>query len=129
MDAVSQEVARREISRWLDYKQVGERKRIEREDQIDALVGAVQDGVLSVTDDNYLVQQLKFPIEGVDELKYKPRLATRDLKKRLEQVKTGDADGRVQAHVCELTGQSSGIIGLLDTEDYSISQNIAIFFF
>jgi hypothetical protein len=51
-----------------------------------------------------------------------------EVQARTKQVKAGDANGILMAYVAALTGENTGIIGKMDTEDYNICQSIAVFF-
>jgi hypothetical protein len=134
MNLVSKEVAELEVTKWLDFKKVSETKREANKESIKSLCEAVSDGSLTLNDDNKFIHKLKFPIENnegivtVSELKYKPRLTTKNVKPYLSSVKATDVDGRIMAYVCALTENSTNIIAEIDTEDYSVCQSIAIFF-
>ena len=129
---VSKEVAVKEIQKWLDYKQVDELKVEENQTSIDTLVYAIQTGHLSFNSkDNMLTQKLKFPIGNettIDVLVYKPRLKMSEVHLRTQNVKSNDTFGLITAYVCALTGQNSGLINEIETEDNRIAQAIAIFF-
>lgn len=128
---VSRDVAEKEITKWLDFKRVNDKKRETQSDSVDVLIDAVADGFLTLNDNHTLVHNLIFPIEGelpVRELEYKPRLKVSTVHTHLNGVKSSDADGRVCAYVAALTSRPKDVIKGLDTEDYSISQSIAVFF-
>jgi hypothetical protein len=61
-------------------------------------------------------------------LKFRPRLTVGEINKRLKGVSPKEADARVVAYVAALTGQNSGVIELLDTNDYDVCQAISVFF-
>lgn len=135
MSKISREQATNEINSWLDYKKVGEKKREAYADSIEALVSAVENGSLSLTPEKVLVQELSFPIgeDGKDTmavktLEFKPRLKISTVHNHLQGVKSTDADGRVHAYVAALTSKPKDLIRAMDTEDFSTSQAIAIFF-
>lgn len=128
---VSLDVAKKEVDKWLDYKCVNEKKRESYEEQIEILIDAIADGILTLAEDNTLVHKLLFPLEGelpLSELKYKPRIKVSTIQAHLNGVKSKDADGRLCAYVAALTSKPKAVIQGLDTEDYSVSQSIAIFF-
>jgi hypothetical protein len=130
---VSKEVASKEIGNWLDYKKVDEVKRKDSADNIELLVNAIESGDLSYdSKDNFLTQKLKWPIgenDAIKELKYKARLSMKDVSLRTKNVKAGDAFALIEAYICALTEQNSGIIGCLDSStDNKIAQSIASFF-
>lgn len=131
MQKVSREQAKQEVESWLDFKKIGEKKRESQEAQIESLVDAVAEGDLVLKEDKTFVQVLKFPTQGdipIKELEYKPRLSMMNIHSQLEGVKSSDGDGRVLAYVAALTGKAKQIIRNLDSEDYNVSQAIAIFF-
>lgn len=130
---VSKEVAINDINEWLDAKKISSKKRVLQVEQIESLVSEVEDGNLSFDPETKsLTYKLKFPLEGenlnLSELKFKYRITSNDLAPYLKGVKPSDADGRLAAYICALTGQNSGYIRKLDTEDLSIAQSIAVFF-
>jgi hypothetical protein len=131
MNTVAREVAEQEINSWLDYKKVSERKREANKDSIETLVDAVADGSLLLREDKTLVHELKFPTDGdkpLTKLEYVPRLKMSTIHNKLQGVKASDPDGRICAYVGALTSQTIALVRSLETEDYSISQAIAIFF-
>jgi hypothetical protein len=132
MGKIVKEVAENEINSWLDYKKVSPGKRESYKDQIELLVDAVGEGFLTLNPETkVLTQTLSSPIgkdEAVKTLDYKPRLKVSSVHNHLKGVKATDADGRILANVCALTSTNSELIKELYTEDYSISQAIALFF-
>lgn len=128
---VFRDQAQKEINEWLEFKKIGDKKREDASEQIEALVNAVVEGILTITEDKKITHALKFPLEGellINKLEYKPRLRVADIHTHMNGIKGGDADGRVRAYITALTGQPQNVIKALDTEDYSIAQSIAIFF-
>ncbi len=131
---ISQDVATKEIVRWLDFKRIRDNKRKELKTTIKDLVEGVMDGTLVVDEKCNIIQKLQTPIEDdegkpfAEKLTFKPRLKVKEIHKRLEGVEPKDYDGRVLAYVAELTGQSKGVVGNLETDDYTISQTIVVFF-
>jgi hypothetical protein len=131
MEKIARDIAITEVTSWLDYKKVNEKKRETYKESIDTLVDSVVDGSLSLSDDKVFVHTLKFPIGkevSIPALEYKPRLQLAAVHSQLKNVKGDDADGRIVAYVAALTGQPKEVIKNLDTEDYSTAQAIAIFF-
>lgn len=135
-EVISQEVAVREVTGWLDYKKISEKDREAYKDHVEGLISSVVDGSFTIDPDtNVITHRLKWSIEGVGnktitDIKYKPRLLARDIMNKLQSMKVSasDADGRIKAIICELSGESSGVIGLMDTIDYRLAQNVAVFF-
>lgn len=135
MEVVSEEVAKRDVEKWLDYKRISSADREEFKDSIKSLVSGVMEGTVRVTDDFHIEVDLSWPIDpGVGQeiktLSLKPRIQARQISERIEKMKVsaGNADGRLKAILCELSGQSSGIIGMLDTTDLRMCNNVVIFF-
>lgn len=128
---VAREVAEGEIGRWLDCKKVSNKKRESNRSSIDSLVDAVVEGLLVVQEDGSLIHTLKFPTDGespLESLKYKLRLKVGDIHSYMKGIKADDADGRVAAYVAALIGKPLKLVQALDSEDYSISQAVAVFF-
>jgi len=128
---IAVEVAKVEVEKWLSYKKINERKRIDKKDSIEALINAVCDGDLILNSDFTFTQKLKFPIDGDEqtmELKYKPRIPIKEIHSKLNGVKSDNLGGMISAYISALTGFPSATIGVLDSEDYAVGQAIAIFF-
>lgn len=128
MSKVSQEVAEREVNEWLDFKRIKASRRKDLEDQIAGLVNLLMEGDLVILDDKTIELALGQPLDSKSKLAFKPRLSLREVQPRLREVKPGDADGRLMAYICALTGESMGVLGLMDTVDYTSCTNIAVFF-
>lgn len=129
MENVSLDVAQKDIERWLEFKRISSRRREDLSDQIDALVGMVSDGSLVVKEDCSMELSLSVELEdGTSKLDFKPRLQLRQVQPRLKEVKAGDGDGRIMAYLSALTGKNTGVLGLMDTVDYTACSNIVIFF-
>ena len=129
--SVSQGVAEKEVNKWLDFKHVKEPKRESYEDAIEILVQSVMDGTLVLKDDHSFEQTLEIKTDNeaaIDKLIFVPRIRVGVIHKHLQGVKATEPDARIVAYIAALTGQSKGVINGLDTEDYSISSAIAIFF-
>ncbi len=129
---IAREVAEKEIIEWLDFKKVGAAKRETYKDNIDALIDAVAEGVLTKEKaTNKLTYTLRFEVgeeKKVNSLTFEPRLLISKIHEVMKGEKSTDADARVLAYISALTGCAKGIIKKLDTEDYSIPQAIALFF-
>lgn len=139
MEAITQELAEKEVKSWLDFKKVNVKKRENYKDNIEALVNAMIDGKLSLREDKTFVHTLSFPLSAVQkegeeakvtvtELEYTPRLTVKQIQREMQGVKSSDLNGMVCAYISALTGKVKNIVSALDTEDYSIAQAIAIFF-
>ena len=134
MSKIAREVAEQEFEKWLDFKKVKSTKRLESKDQGEQIISAIENGSIIIDEKNNLVLTLDFPVEDssgnvtLSTLKFSPRLRVVDLNKRLKGFKADDVDGRVLAYAAALTGENTGIIGCLDTEDYRIVGNIVMYF-
>jgi hypothetical protein len=130
MNQVSIEVAQSEIDGWLKFRRVNDRRKLEMESQVETLVNAVCDGALIVKEDNSLELTLIEPLGDNSKrvLTFKPRIQVRDVQPALRSLKSGDGDGRIMAYLSALTGESMGILGLMDSSDHSICASIVVFF-
>ncbi|MCH9621003.1 MAG: hypothetical protein S4CHLAM20_04170 [Chlamydiia bacterium] len=132
MTKVNKQTAINEVNGWLDYKRVSEKKREDLSDQIELLVEGVSDGYLRINSETFeIVHTLSFPIgegDSIKELTYKPRLTVSEINNRTKGVRNGDADGRVKAYISALCGQGQGVLGNLDSVDFTIPQSIIVFF-
>lgn len=133
--AVSMDVAQKEVEKWLDFKKTSPSNRETNSDMIEVLADAISEGVLVLdTEEYFFTQKFKFPIADdngntvLSELKYKPRITESQLLPFLKGVKPTDIRATINGYVCALTGQNSGMIRKLDTEDKRIPNAIAIFF-
>lgn len=134
MEKVSLEQAKKEVSKWLEFKKVDQDKIDENADNVDALAKAISAGHLVMDKDHYFIQSLKFPIEDSEgkvsqaNIKFKPRLKMGDIQNKSQNLKAGDTFALITAYISALTNINSGIIKLMDSEDYKIAQSVVIFF-
>lgn len=132
MAAVDFETASKEVTGWLDYKKVKASTRESYKAQIDMLIESVQDGTITIDPTTFAItHNLAVPVAGIDltTLEYKPRLTVGEKQRMSEKVKAVDIDGQIVATIAALTGKGMEThIKKLDTEDYKISQSIAVFF-
>lgn len=132
--ALPEKKAQEEVTKWLDFKKVSESRRDDSKGNIKVLVEAISKGHVILNEDMTLTHKLLFPIEdskgspAVTELKYKPRIKVETVLHHLQGVKAGDADGRVLATLAAVAGKSRGLLVKMDSEDYSISQAVVVFF-
>jgi hypothetical protein len=134
MSKVSEEVAEKDVQRWLDTKKFSDEKRTNMEASIKEMVGYVKEGNLIISDDGKITQKLNFDIgeeEKISEFEYQNRISVDDIHKRMtgSQVKAGDVDGRIRVYVAALTRKPYALIGRLDSTDWSVASTIASFFF
>jgi hypothetical protein len=130
MKKVSLEIAKEEITRWLDFKKVSESKREVNKETISLLEEGVADGYLVVNEDHTLTHNLKFPIEGelpIKSLTYKPRITVGELQAKNKKQGT-DLGSMIIGYAAAISSQNTGVIKKLDTDDYSITQAVALFF-
>ena len=128
MSAVTRDVAQAEITGWLDKKKVYDSTREEQKGSIDILIEAMMGGDLILNDKFEFTHNLLFPLDGLTELKYAPRLNDVMLRPYLNGVKSQDVDGRLLAYGSALTKTTKRELELLDTADKKIMLAIAVFF-
>jgi hypothetical protein len=135
MQKISKEIATSEVNSWLDYKKISEKKRESFRENIDSLISAIEDGVISLSGETKeFTQTLHFPLKDdagndtITALKYKARIKVDAVQSQLKNAKSSDAHEMIATYMSVLTGQPKAIIKSLDTEDYSLGNNIAIFF-
>tara|TARA_R110000803_G_scaffold69859_1_gene132442 strand:+ start:1615 stop:2049 length:435 start_codon:yes stop_codon:yes gene_type:complete len=126
------EASKEEVMKWLEFKKVRQSTINNSEEAIDNLAGAIAEGLLVLNDGFEWEQKLLSPIKTEDSttetLVYKPRLAAWEIQESMKGVKTSDVFGIMFGIVAKLTGKFPQMIKKLDTEDYGICQNIALFF-
>ena len=131
MGKVNRELAEQTVDKWLDYKRVKPAKRESYKASIENITDAVEEGSLILNEETHeLEYTLDIPIgeSKIQVLKFRPRLTVGEINKRLKGVSPKEADARVVAYVSALTGQNSGVIEMLDTNDYDVCQAISVFF-
>lgn len=131
MAKIVEEVAKDDITAWLDYKKIDDDEREAQAENIDKMTKAIMNGRLVVNRDSFeLSQTLRFPItaDKIEQLTYKPRIKMSEVQRRLQGVKGSDADGRVLSYIATLTGKQKPILQDMDSTDYDLAQAIAIFF-
>ncbi len=133
MERVIREQAVIEVNKWLDTKKIFKSTREAREDDIELLIEAIQEGVLIYNEeDNSFTHKLLHPImneKSVTELKYLGRLNDNIIRPYLKGVDPSDGDARLLATLAALTGTAKGILSALDSVDKKVSNAITIFFF
>lgn len=129
---ITEELAIKEVEKWLDYKRVSDKKREESESQIETMVSAIMEGDLVVSESgNKLTHNLRFPIGNNEEIKtlsYKARLSVKDRNRSLKGIKPTDTPEYILGHISALSDQNKALISEMDTEDHNIAQSIALFF-
>ena len=135
-DAMPENMAKLEIEKWLDFKNVSSRKRKKKEtkNNIETLTDAICDGDLSLDDKHNLVLKLRNPVLDKDgkiqlkEMTFKPRLLLEDVESHLINVKPENTIGMLAAYTSALTGINSGMTKKIDTDDNKTAQAIVMFF-
>lgn len=132
MEKVSKEIAEQEVIKWLDFKRVKENTRESYKSAIEEITNAIEFGDLVLNDETMEFEQsLTFPVGQeltIDKLVFKPRLKIGEIQKAMRGVKSDDTQGMIMAIVSALTTKTTGVLKELDTQDYGICQNIALFF-
>lgn len=135
-NVINEEMAKVEIEKWLDFKNVSKRKRKQKEikSNIETITYAICDGDLVLDDSFNLVQTLRNPVKDTEgkvvlsELTFKPRLLLGDVETSLMNVKTDNHMGMLAAYTSALTSVNTGLIRKIDTDDNKTSQAIVMFF-
>jgi hypothetical protein len=128
------DTAQQEIADWLEFKHISPRKREENADMEEILIDNMQMGFLTKNEDYSLTYKLKEPVqtdEGeirLSELTFKPRIRVSELNKRLKGVKVNDAEKRQLAYIAAVTGESTGILGQMFSEDFECCAAIVNYF-
>lgn len=135
MTKVNREVAEAGVNEWLDARRIKPKKREEKKESIEAIIEAVEDGVLIIDPEtNKINQILDFPIENNDgvvtvkELVYKPRMSVLERDKGIKGVKPDDGFGLVHGYISAMTDQPKQVLKNLDMQDYNVCQNLANLF-
>lgn len=134
-EKMTRDIAQDHVQRWVDHKNIPQSKVEANQDAVDIMVDAFQDGTFEMDEETFVItHNLRQPIlntEGevqVEKLEFKARARAGELQGWMKGIKANDGDGRVQAVIAGLSSTARGIITKLDTVDYSIAQNIAVFF-
>lgn len=131
MDKVDRQKAESEVNSWLDKKKVFQSTRETNKDNIDLLVDAICEGVLTMDQEFEFTHKLLHPFgeqEQITHLTYKSRLNDKMLRPYLKGVKSDDGDSRLLAYIAALTGTPRAILEGMDSLDKKISMAIAVFF-
>ena len=128
MPVLSLELAESEVQKWMDAKKVRASIRESNKDNIDGLVEGFKDGLLTLHDDNIIKQTLIHPIEGLKTIEYKSRLTAQDKSKHLSKA-GNDVHAQITGLLAALSGQNSGMLMKLDTDDVAVIRSLTSFFF
>lgn len=128
---VTFEQAQEEFKSWAAEKRISDKVIEKHADDAEAIIDAIQNGVLVLNEDNTLTQKLEFSVKDgqVKELIYKSRITEGELAASTRGIKTDDLIGQFSlCYVAALTGQDRGTIRALDSVDVSLGKHIAAFF-
>jgi len=135
MAKVDREVAQDCVDAWLEARRIKPKKREEKKESIEAIIDAVEDGVIMIDPDtNEITQMLDFPVQNSDgvvtvkELVYKPRLTVLERDKGIKGVKADDGFGLVHGYISAMTDTPKQVLKSLDMQDYNVCQNLATLF-
>lgn len=132
MSGISKEIAQKEVNKWLDFKKVSNKKREDNADNIEKIVEGLMDGNLVLDTDTFVFEHtLCFPIGEeikISKLQYQPRVPVKKFQEQMLGLKGEDGYGRVFAFIAGLSGQSKGVISNMESEDYLLASQIAVFF-
>jgi hypothetical protein len=132
---VSKEIAEQEFMDWFKAKKLPIYLLEKNADDKEAIISAIEEGILSKDEDHKFTQILSFPInvpdsEPITKLEYVFRVAEGVLASSMKGIKTDDLIGQISiCYVSVLTGQNKGIIRALDPSDSYLGKKIAAFFF
>lgn len=128
---VKKEAAKSEIDGWLDARRIKPSVREAFSENIDSLVEAVMYGDITISG-TVITQKLSDPIKDVNNgnvvvgtLEYDKRPTVDDLQKC---TSSGDQIAISKEISAILTGKPAGIFGKLCPADFSIVNNIGVFF-
>ena len=133
-NAIAQEIAEKDVQRWMDFKNLKPRKREERQAEIETIIESICDGDLILDKEFNFIQTLRNPVvdnEGksiLKEFKFKPRLLLEDVEPFLMNVKSTNMIGMLAAYTSALTGVGAGLTKKIDTDENKTTQAIVMFF-
>lgn len=125
------EVAEADVNRWLDFKQVSEKKREGNKENIEAMIEEIQKGSMKINDDFTISYDLRNPIgEEIKtiQLQFRGRVKMRDIQTALRGVDSKDLQGWVIAYTAAVTQNPKPLIAQMDSVDFGICQAIVSFF-
>ena len=131
---INTETAQSELNKWLDFKNVKEKKRIEYATFGENIIEAIESGNIVLNEKSEIEYTLNSPILAesgtviLDKLTFKPRLRVAELNAKLKGVVATDADARVMAYIAAATEQNTGLLSKMYTDDYSVCQSIIMYF-
>lgn len=133
MGKVIREAAEVEVTAWLDKKKVFEETRDRYKDHIEIIIEGIMNGALVLDQSTFeFTQNLLFPLgeqgDGISTLKYRARVNDNLILPNMKNVKSDDADGRLNALIATLIQQSKAVVTKLDSVDKRIATAIGIFF-
>lgn len=128
-ELLNEDVATKEFTKWMDAKKIRTSVREDESHNIKSIIEGFKDGILILNEEtNEITQKLIFPIEGLKELVFTPRLKVSTRANMLKNAGL-DADSRVIAMIGALTGQNTTLLSNLDVDDINASRGLTAFFF
>src|SRR4051812_29330602 len=107
MDKISREVAEKEVTAWLDHKHVSVKRRDEKKEAIESLIGFIQEGTVSIHPETFeITQNLVVEIGDqikIKELKWKPFCNVGKQQIHMKNVESTDFVGTCIASACAQT--------------------------
>lgn len=129
LPSLDEDIAIKEVSKWLDHKKIRPKRREDNEDYVEQLVEGFKDCRLTLDEKTHEISmKLEMEIGEIKKLIFQPRMTFGTVHPYLKKVKPGDADGRLLAYVIALTDSSRNVVDKLDTEDHKLALAIAVFF-
>lgn len=134
MTKVANEVAVQEFERWLDYKRIKQKKREDNKSFEETIVQCIEDGEIAIDDNCVLTFTLPEILKDdngntmLEKLIFPPRVRVKQINNKMKGFKSDDADARVLAYISAISGQNTGVISNMYTEDYSVCQSIVMYF-
>lgn len=135
MNKVNKQTATLEFEKWVAAKKMSASKvnGDGMKSVSETIISEIEDGNLTLNENNEWVYDLKFPVKtgdtSIDRLVFKPRVQAGRLDARYKKLDMKDINGRYACIIAELTGENEGIAKSLDTEDSSLCNAIASYFF
>lgn len=131
--AVTREIAEKEVNEWLAWKRVPEAYIKGSQLYINGIIIAVQEGSMIIDPTTKeITHKLKWPIGNGDfeirELKYKPRLGVAVIQANIAGISPADLTGRTLGIIAALCGKPRTEIAAMDSEDYRAASDVAAFF-
>lgn len=129
MNKVDEQVAKAELTKWLDAQRVS--KAMRTKGTLRILREAIMDGTLILNEDLTIKHNLRFPFGvdvKIDSLNYKSRLNVDEVTRAMKGVDRKNGFELLVAYGSALSGKNKGIVRAMDTSDFNIMSVISGFF-